>query len=524
MKPSKAYEIIKNLEDSLRKLIEDELSQISSNWWEERIPEKIREKAENRKLNSESNVFPRGQNYPKISYVDFPDYEKIITDENNWMDVFQTIFGDEISIAGKFRDLRPIRNDISHSRDLNKKDGERLRFIAQEIKGAIDYYLVNKITTRKTEVSKFSEEFNEHLIKLTVSSDRTVYPENAFVHVRANLTDIIMDKLIIFQIFNSNDKLIAEKQLDPIKYDNLELKSAGLYQITFTPSEISGKIGEVLYVKAKHGDAEAIDSWLIDRRKPVVQTDKSVYMINTDMIVTVIDPDSDKDSQSVEFVGDREDSKLIIESKYGKIEGYKLRETGDSTGIFQGIIGVLGIRKDGSIIENEIDGRIINKIQGTGIADGFIGGSLGDEIKITYKSKSGTASVLTFVSNFGAAVELDKKVYKHTDTVFITIVAPDLNFDSEIINEIGQKPESLIKIRTNKDEITNYKLVETGPDTGIFTGEIKLTQLMNESSSSQAKGFGPNDGKIFCDGDDFVEVSIRLFDDEEIVGRALIKS
>ena len=33
-----------------------------------------------------------------------------------------------------------------------------------------------------------------------------------------------------------------------------------------------------------------------------------------DMILTVIDPDADKDNQKPEYVGDREDSKLIIES------------------------------------------------------------------------------------------------------------------------------------------------------------------------------------------------------------------
>ena len=33
-----------------------------------------------------------------------------------------------------------------------------------------------------------------------------------------------------------------------------------------------------------------------------------------------------------------------------------------------------------------------------------------------------------FTSNFGATVSLDKKVYSWTDKVFITITAPDHNF------------------------------------------------------------------------------------------------
>jgi len=102
MKSTKAYEILKSLEDVLRKLIEDDLSQITPNWWDERIPEEIRKKTESRKEKSESGGFPRGQNYSIISYIDFPDYEKIITQTDNWENVFKRIFRDEISIAGKF--------------------------------------------------------------------------------------------------------------------------------------------------------------------------------------------------------------------------------------------------------------------------------------------------------------------------------------------------------------------------------------------------------------------------------------
>jgi len=268
----------------------------------------------------------------------------------------------------------------------------------------------------------------------------------------------------------------------------------------------------------------AYDDALIDQRMPVVQTDKSVYTINSDMILTVIDPDADKDNQVAEYVGDREDSKLIIESPYGKIDGYKLIETGDSTGIFQGILGILGIQKDGSIIERIVDGKIIDKIQGTGIKDGFIGGPLGQEIKITYKNYTGTTELSVFISNFGATIEMDQKVYKSDDKVCLTVVAPDFNFDSESKDEIGQKPESIIRIRTSKDELSNYKLVETGPDSGIFMGELHLTESQEKSSNKFQTKFGPNDAHIVCNKDDFIEVILNYFGYEEIVGRALIKS
>jgi len=366
-------------------------------------------------------------------------------------------------------------------------------------------------------------ESNIDVVSISTSSDRTVYPLDSTMHMRANIGAVIQGEKITFEVFNSKRKLLLSQKIDPETYDHPGLKGTNIFEVSFKMEGDEWKVGEEYIVRATHSSSYSEDSFLVDQRIPIVQSDKSVYMINSDMILTVIDPDADKDNQVPEYVGDREDSKLIIESPYGKIDGYKLRETGDSTGIFQGIIGILGIRKDGSVIKQKIDGKIIDKIQGTGIDDGFIGGPPGQEITITYKNNTSTAKLSVFVSNFGVAIEMDQKVYRPDDKVYLTVVAPDFNFDSESIDEIGQKPEGIIRIRTGKDELLNYKLVETGPDTGIFTGELQLTKSQEKSSKSQTK-FSPNDGHIACNNDDFIEVIFNVFGDEEIVGRAMIKS
>jgi len=360
-------------------------------------------------------------------------------------------------------------------------------------------------------------------VSISVSSDRTVYPLDSVIHVRANLSNVIPDELITFEIYNSNRKLLLSQTIDPSIGDEHKLGDSTIFQVTFRMKGPEWKIGDEYTVKSTYDSSFAEDSFLIDQRMPVVQSDKSVYIIGSDMIVTVIDPDADKDNQVAEYVGDREDSKLIIESPYGKIEGYRLRETGDSTGIFQGIIGILGIRKDGSVIPQTADGKVIDKIQGTELDDGYIGGSPGDELTIRYKNKEGTAHLTFFISNFGVAIELDQKVYTPTDKVYITIVAPDLNLNSNMIDEIGINPESIIQIRTSKDKINKYKLVETDNDTGIFTGEIQLANKSDESNL-KSNNDGPVDGKLLCDDDDFIEVSLNLFDNETVIGRAMIKS
>ena len=57
--------------------------------------------------------------------------------------------------------------------------------------------------------------------------------------------------------------------------------------------------------------------------------------------------------------------------------------------------------------------------------------------------------------------------------------------------------------------------------TGFFIGEIQLEQTV---SNSKSKGTGPTDGKLLCGNDDFIEISFRMFDDTESVGKALIRN
>ena len=132
----------------------------------------------------------------------------------------------------------------------------------------------------------------------------------------------------------------------------------------------------------------------------------------------------------------------------------------------------------------------------------------------------------------GATIELDQKVYSWTDKVYITIVALDHNFDSDLIDEIGNTDDDPIKISTRGFDIDNYKLVETGTDTGIFTGEIILTGFAHDADGKEGNdtnprtsenGSGPTDGFLQTDDDDGLTVSFEFSEDETIVGSSLIR-
>ena len=215
------------------------------------------------------------------------------------------------------------------------------------------------------------------------------------------------------------------------------------------------------------------DSATFDLRNAVLQSDKSVYVIGQDALITLIEPDLNLDSGTVDSVdlariawdSDAADTNLK-NGDFGAVP-QSLRETGDNTGIFQVVITIPSELSDDDVSDDETLER-------------------GESITLTYndRSPSGANTVgdddrdveLNIkTSDFGATVELDQNVYTWTDKVFITVVASDYNFDSNIVDEIGSEDKGEITVRTRGADLEQYRLAETGPDTGVFTGELVLT-------------------------------------------------
>lgn len=389
-----SYRILKNLEQQIRDFIESELSENNQKWWKQLIPGDVKDNAEQRKKDDEERKTWQFKEQPLISYIDFTDYEKIITRNDNWEEIFQYVFHDKISISAKLKEIEPIRNTISHSRNLDPYEEKQIRFYSEEILRSISYYIDNKskIISEKTKIVEPTSP-----IPISVSFDRTVYPVNSKVHLRANIPEPIPNKPIIFQIFDNNDKLLFVKEISSKEFQDTQIApDAGIYETSFQMDE-HWKVGEKYRVKGIHGNSNYWSETRIDERKPVIQSDKSVYLWGSDMILTVIDPDADKDNQVPEFVGDRLDSKLVIESSKSKLENFRLRETGDSTGIFQGIIGFIGVEKNGNVIGYESDGKTITKTQGHELDDGFLEVSEFDELTITYTNCAGSANLTVLV-------------------------------------------------------------------------------------------------------------------------------
>ena len=303
--------------------------------------------------------------------------------------------------------------------------------------------------------------------------------------------------------------------------------------------------GDVLTVEytdqndASGNTGVAFDSATFDMRNGVLQTDKSVYIIGSDIIMTLIEPDLNLESDEsetwdldlIEWDSDAATTAMGNSGAAGTSyaatfdpEPSDFRETGDSTGIFQIVI------------------EVPSSLAGTAL-------DRGEQIDLEYVDyspsgakyvgeESSDIGVTVYTSNFGATIELDQKVYTWTDKVYITIVAPDHNFDSGLVDKIGDTDDDPLIVQTRTQKLTGYTLAETGTDTGIFSGEVILKGYTYDAdgdvdtgdssgndvtSITAATGSGPADGALKSTDDDGLTVSYEFNADDVIVGSALVR-
>ena len=121
--------------------------------------------------------------------------------------------------------------------------------------------------------------------------------------------------------------------------------------------------------------------------------------------------------------------------------------------------------------------------------------------------------------------------------MYITIFAPDFNSDPNIIDELGVTADDKIIISTSGHSIP-YRLVETGPNTGIFSGYVTLTgdPTLKGSAGVDGQGTnptgiqstcnpicGPTDGFLPSEQNDGITVSFEYNRDQVVTGSAPIR-
>ena len=303
---------------------------------------------------------------------------------------------------------------------------------------------------------------------------------------------------------------------DPRETNDYCILQGDILQVEYTdPTDASGDVNTVT------------DSATFDLRNGVLQSDKSVYIIGSDMILTLIEPDLDLDNDQAETYDldliewDSDAATVSMGDAGGEgpsfdPEPLDFRETGDSTGIFQIVVEIPESLGGDPLERGE---EILLEYTDWGPSGSDYVGDEDEDVNLTL-----------FTSNFGATVDLDQKVYSWTDKVYITIVAPDHNFDSDLVDAIGETERDPVTIATRGNDLDQYRLVETGTDTGIFTGEVILTGFEHDAdgvpgidTQPRTTGDGPTNGFLQADDDDGLTISFEFSEDETVVGSALIR-
>ena len=115
----------------------------------------------------------------------------------------------------------------------------------------------------------------------------------------------------------------------------------------------------------------------------------------------------------------------------------------------------------------------------------------------TYKTPG---VIMKFCQNAATTMQdCDEKYdgYTWTDRIYVLIYANGYNYDTDKIDTIGKDQGSgNIKVTTRDSSSTNVVFSETGPDTGIFLGVVKMTGQMShavhDQNGIQVKAMGMN--------------------------------
>lgn len=308
---------------------------------------------------------------------------------------------------------------------------------------------------------------------------------------------------------------------------NVSVKSGDVLQASYTDSADDAGVSATFF-----------DSATFDLRTATLTTDKDVYVMGSDMVVTLTDPDLNLDSAStdsyamsiLQWDSAADSDELLATSTSDNTSTSftsnpsSLQETGSDTGVFQTVV-TLPTDTVGSGTPEYGEAVVLTYVD-IGLSGEDRPGDSSSDIEANFS-----------ISNFGAIIELDKALYTWVDTVYITITAPDHNNNSAAEETIGtgslpiQVTSRAGKMCTSSGTTsTFYTASETGVDTGVFTADVDLRGYSGASphntpanQSNACDSSANTDGRLVTGGQtDGVSVSFEYTNNVVVVASASI--
>lgn len=129
-KMGSVYVLFFCLENAVRELITERLSERHGlNWWDECVPQKIRDSVQKLKDKEEENKYHTSRSSSHIGYTMFGNLGQIII--GRWDD-FSDLFPNQAWINSRFNDLEMSRNIIMHTGVLPEMEIDRIESITRD--------------------------------------------------------------------------------------------------------------------------------------------------------------------------------------------------------------------------------------------------------------------------------------------------------------------------------------------------------------------------------------------------------
>jgi hypothetical protein len=215
-----------------------------------------------------------------------------------------------------------------------------------------------------------------------------------------------------------------------------------------------------------------------DYQKPYapIFTDKLVYSWTDKIIISIIAPSWNSNSNQIDSIGESESHPIKISSGENFLKPYRLTETSSGSGVFSGEIILTGFLHD-------VDGDGIfdtrPKTSGSGPTNGFLETENDDSITISFEFADGIVLTESVPINWNVGViQFSKEFFLTTDTVEIRVIDSDLNLNPEIIDSIT------IDVFSDSDSGgIQVPAIETSERSGDFIANISLSE--NTSSGNR---------------------------------------
>ena len=124
LRMTRLYALIYCFENSVRALLSERLQErYGPTWWDDKVPNNVKQKAESRQTKAQNNSWLEGQKQDVLWFAEFGHLADIIT--ANWED-FSDLIPSQHWLKQRFDELEQTRNFIAHNRLLQSTEFQRI--------------------------------------------------------------------------------------------------------------------------------------------------------------------------------------------------------------------------------------------------------------------------------------------------------------------------------------------------------------------------------------------------------------